>query len=108
MKPVTAATTDAIIKGKLEVIVAKKPIERRPGILAPATITGYTVGLQTRRYRTSRFKWLLVETRLITTLAIKTLRPNRDKVAIHFRALRFGEPVQRFEARRDYAIIGAS
>jgi hypothetical protein len=38
--------------------------------------------LQTRRYRAGSLKRLLIETRLFTTLAIKTLRPNRHKVAV--------------------------
>ena len=81
MKPVAAATADAIIKRKLEVIVAKEPVESRPGFSAPAAITCYPVRLQTCRYGAGSLKWLLVETRLITTLTIETLRSNRHKVA---------------------------
>src|SRR5271154_6865402 len=108
MKPVAAAAGDRIIKRNLEIVVAKEPVESRPGFLAPTTIAGYAVGLQTRRYGAGSLKWLLVETRLITILAIKTLRADRHKVAAGFRALHFGEPVQRFEARGDHAIIRGS
>src|SRR5580658_3870415 len=108
MKPVAAATSHRIIKRKLQIVVAQEPVECRPGLVAPAAITCYAVRLQIRRYRAGSLKWLLIKARLLATLAIKTLRPDRHKVAIAFRALRCSEPVQRFEARGDHAIIRAS
>src|SRR5208282_372846 len=105
MKPISASTSGEIVKRNLKIIVAKEPVESRPGFAPPAAITRYTVGLQTRRYGARSLKRLLIETRLVATLAIKTLRPDRYKAAIGFRALRFGEPVHRFEPRGDHAII---
>src|SRR5271170_2227478 len=117
MKPVAAAAGDRIIKRNLEIVVAKEPVESRPGFTSPTTITRYAVGLQTRRYGAGSLERLLVETCLIATLTIEALRADRHKVAVAFRAagfragfraLCFGQPVQRFEAGRDHAIIRAS
>src|SRR5580658_6308269 len=108
MKAIAAATGDGIVKRKLEIIVAKEPVESRPGFSAPALITRYTVGLQARGYGAGSLKRLLIEAGLFTALAIKTLRSDRHEVTVGFRALCFREPVQRFEAGGDHAIIRAS
>src|SRR5208282_478405 len=100
MKPIAAAASDAIIKRKLQIVFAKEPVERRPGFVSPATITSCAERLQTRRYGAGRFNRLLIEAGLFPALAIKALRPNRRKVAVCFAALRFSEPVQRFEPSR--------
>ena len=108
MQAVAAAAGDGIIKRKLQIVVAEEPVESRPGFAAPAAVTSYAVGLQTRRDRAGGFKRLLIEAGLLTTLAIEALRTDGHKVAVDFAALRFEQPIQRFETGGNHAIIRAS
>src|SRR5580704_3261974 len=108
MKTVAASSGDAIIKRNLEVVAAKKPVECRPGFVSPAPVSGYAIGLQTRRHRTCGLQRLLVEASLFTSLAIETLRPDRHKVAVGLATLSFHKPIHGVESGGDHAIIRAS
>src|SRR6478752_1207340 len=105
MQAVPAAAGYGIIKRQLQVIVAEEPVECRPGLAAPATVTRYAVRLQARGNRSGRFEWLLIEARLMTVFRIKTLRADRNKVAVGIAPLHFQQPLQRFEACGNHAII---
>jgi len=63
--------------------------------------------MQTGGYCAGGLKRLLIEAGFFTTLTIKALRADRHKVAVGCAALRFREPIQRFETGRDHAIIWA-
>ena len=108
MQAVPAAAGDGIIKRKLQIVVAKEPVECRPGLAAPAALTGYAIGLETRRNCAGSFNRLLIETGLLSTLAIKALRSDRHKVAVGFATLRFHQPFQCFETGGNHTIIRAS
>src|SRR5580693_4103565 len=73
MQAVPAAAGHGIIERKLQIVIAKEPIEGRPSLAAPTAVPGCAVGLQTSGDRASGLKWLLVETSFFFTLAIKTL-----------------------------------
>jgi hypothetical protein len=78
MQAVSATAGCGIIKRQLQIVFAEEPIESRPRFALPAAITCYTVGLQTRRNRAGSFEWLLIETGLLTILAIEALRTDGD------------------------------
>jgi hypothetical protein len=73
MQSVPAAARDGIIKRKLQIVVAQKPVESRPGFVAPAVVAGYAVRFETRRYRASGLNRLLIEARFFTILVIEAL-----------------------------------
>src|ERR1700674_1310842 len=108
MQTISASACRRIIKRKLQIVVAKEPIEGRPSFAAPTAISGYTVCLQTCRNRASGFNRLLIEAGLFTTLAIKALRSDRHEVAVGFAMLRLQQPIQCFETSGKHAFIRAS
>ena len=107
MQAVPATAGDGIIKRKLQIVVAEKPVESRPRFAAPTAVAGYAVRLQTSGNRAGGFKRLLIEAGLFATLAIEALRTDRNKVAVGFAALHFQQPIQRFQAGGNHAIIRA-
>src|SRR3984893_3807044 len=108
MQTVPAAAGDGIIKRKVQIVVAKEPVECRPGCAAPAAVTGYAIGFETRRNCAGSFNRLLIETGLFPALVIKALRSDRHKVPVGFATLRFHQPFQSFETGGDHTIIRAS
>src|ERR1700730_5007230 len=108
MQAVPAAACGGIIKRKLQIVVAKEPVECRPGFAAPTAVTSYTIGFETRRNCAGSFNRLLIETGLFPTLAIKALRSDRHKVTPGFATLRFHQPFQCFETGGDHTLIRAS
>jgi hypothetical protein len=61
MQSVAAAARDRIVKRKLEIIIAKKPVEGRPGLAVPALVASYTERFKARRYGASSLDGLLIE-----------------------------------------------
>src|ERR1700686_75061 len=107
MQSVPATAGCGIIKRQLQIVVAEEPVESRPGFAVPAPVSSYAVCLQTRGHRAGSFKGLLVEASFLATLTIKTLRTDRNKVAVGFAALLFQQPIERFEAGGKHTIIRA-
>src|SRR5580692_2934081 len=87
MQAVPAAAGHGIIERKLQIVIAKEPIEGRPSLAAPTAVPGYAVGLQAGGNRSGGLQRLLIEAGLFTTLAVEALRPDRYKVAIGFAML---------------------
>ena len=108
MQAVPAAACDGIIKRKLQIVVAKEPVECRPGFVAPVAVASYAVRFETRRNRTGGLNRLLIEAGFPPTLVIKALRPDRHKVVVDFAMLCFRQPLQCFETGGNHAIIRAS
>ena len=97
MQAVPAAAGFRIIKSKLEIVVAEKPVKGPPCFVAPAAVPGYAVRFETRGNRATGFNGLLIEAGLFTALTIKALRSDGHKVVVRFAMLRFQQPIQRFE-----------
>src|ERR1700716_3754407 len=108
MQTISASPGSRIVKRNLQIVVAKEPVEGRPGFAAPMAISGYTVCLQTCRNRASGFKGLLIETGPFTILATEALRSNRHKVAVVFAMLHLQQPIQCFETSGKHPFIRAS
>src|SRR5438094_7942147 len=100
MQAVAATAGDGIIKRKLQIVVAEKPVERRPGFAAPAAVPRNTVRLQACGDSTSGLERLLIKAGLFTVLAIETLRTDRHKAALDCAPLRFRKPRQRSKPGR--------
>src|SRR5260370_13060084 len=94
--PTTAG--DGIVESKLQIVVAKEPVERRPGFAVPAAVTSHAVRLQTGRNRTGGFNGLLIKSSFFATLTVKPLRTDRHKMAVDRATLRFREPNQRLKS----------
>lgn len=107
MQSVPATAGHRIVKWKLQIIVAEEPVESRPRLHAPPFLIGDAVGLQTSRYRSRGFDWLLIEARFLFTLPVETLRSNRNKVILGLAMLLFHQPIERFETIGDHSIVGA-
>src|ERR1700728_5232055 len=105
MKPVAAAAGFGIIERKLEIVVAKEPVESRPGCSAPAPVASHTVSLQTRRNCARGFDRLLIEASLFAILTIETLGTDRYEMAAGFATLRFHQPIERFQAGRNHSLV---
>src|SRR5580704_6680789 len=105
MQTITAAAGHGIIKRKLQIVVSQKPVERRPGLTAPAAVAGYAIGLQASRYCAGGFNRLLIEASQLTALVIEALGANRYKMAVGRAALSFHQPIQRSEPSRNHALI---
>src|ERR1700746_418048 len=108
MQAIAATARDGIIKRELQVVVSKEPVESRPSFFAPAVVTSYEVRLQTSGNRAGRFNWLLIEAGPFITLAVKSMRTDGHKVAVHLATLCFHKPIQCFETSGNHMIIGAS
>src|ERR1700704_3555282 len=105
MQAVPAPASDRVIERQLQIIIAQKPVERRPGFAAPATVTGNPVRLQARRDSAGGFDRLLIEASLFATLPIKALRPDRYKVPVGLASLLGRQPIERFKAGGKHALI---
>src|ERR1700722_17520547 len=108
MQAVAAPAGNGIVKRKLQIVVAQKPVESRPRFGSPAAVSGDAVGLQSGRDRTRSLNRLLIEAGLFTILTVETLRPDGHKRAVGRAALHFGEPVQSFECGGNHTLIRAT
>jgi hypothetical protein len=76
MQTVPAAARDCVVEREFEIVVAKKPVECRPGLLAPADVARYAIGFETRGDRARSLNRLLIEARFLAALAVEALRPD--------------------------------
>src|ERR1700722_17335216 len=108
MQAIATAATDGIVERKLEIVVAKEPVESRPGFAAPAGVASDAVGQQRRRDRTRGLNRLLIEASLFTAAAIEAVRPDGDEVTVDFAMLHAGEPIESLETGCNHPLIGAT
>src|SRR5579862_1555375 len=94
MQTIAAAAGYWVVKRKLQIIVAKEPVEGRPCLAPPVRVSSYSVCLQAGRNSAGGFNRLLIETRFFTTVGVKALRADRYKVASRFTLLLRQQPVQ--------------
>src|SRR5579859_3840005 len=108
MQAIPAAAGYGIIQRQLKIVVAEEPVESRPSFAAPASVSGYSVRLQTSRDGAGGFERLLIEASLLAILPIEALRTNRNEVPVGFASLHLQQPIQRFKADGNHAIIRTS
>src|ERR1035438_2387296 len=106
MQAAAGAAGGRILKEELKIVVAEEPVESRPCLVVPMTISSNTKCLETGGYRAGGFNRLLIETRLLAVLVIEALRADRHKVVVDFAMLGFQQPIERFQTAGDHPIVG--
>ena len=82
METIPATSRGRIAHWKAEVVVSQEPVKSPAGLSDPAILTRLAIGFDTGRDQGMSFDRLLVEARPFTAFGIKTVRANRNEVAL--------------------------
>src|SRR6476620_5678608 len=80
MQAVTTTTSGRIVNGQIQIIAPAEPVESATGFDAPAFVLGDSVGFEAGGHRGLGLDRLLIETRTLTVLLIKTVRADGHKM----------------------------
>ena len=109
MQAVPATAGFRIVERKLQIVIAQEPVESRPGLSAPAIVSRSRDRPVNKRTPRRRLQWVADRTEPVhSPSAIKPLRADRHKVAVHRATLRFHKPIQRIESGGNHAFVPAS
>src|ERR1700733_443551 len=108
MQSVPASAGAGIVKRNLQVIVAEEPVKRCPRIFQPLALSGRTISLQACRYTGTCFDGLLVESGFLRFFRIKSVRSDRNEMALSLATLNGRQPVQCFKPGRNHCVVSVA
>src|SRR5689334_20422326 len=94
MQAVPATAGCGIIQCNSQIVFSHEPVESGPGLLKPTIFSGRPKSFEASGHSPSGFERLLVKAALLLSATIKTLRPDRNKMGIPQRTLRFAQPIE--------------